>query len=88
MVWTGVAGKADLQTGAPERPDMLFGIGSITKTFVMVVVLQMLARCIRAGWPGLHSRNEEGIHRGGDESRSAEIAVLSVVFFNQLIRLF
>lgn len=41
VVWTGVAGKADLQTGAPVRPDMLFGIGSITKTFVMVVILQL-----------------------------------------------
>jgi D-alanyl-D-alanine carboxypeptidase len=41
VVWTGVAGKADLQTGAPVRPDMLFGIGSITKTFVAVVILQL-----------------------------------------------
>lgn len=41
VVWTGVDGKADLQTGAPVRPNMLFGIGSITKTFVMVVILQL-----------------------------------------------
>jgi len=42
VIWTGVAGKADLETGAPVRPDMLFGIGSITKTFVAVVVLQLV----------------------------------------------
>jgi len=42
VIWTGVAGKADLTTGAPVRPDMLFGIGSITKTFVAVVVLQLV----------------------------------------------
>ena len=41
VVWTGVAGLADLQTGVPVRPDMLFGIGSITKTFVAVVILQL-----------------------------------------------
>ena len=41
VVWVGVAGKADLQTGAPVRPDMLFGVGSITKTFVAVVILQL-----------------------------------------------
>ncbi len=41
VVWTGVAGFADLQTGVPVRPDMLFGIGSITKTFVAVVILQL-----------------------------------------------
>ena len=43
VVWTGVAGTADLQTGAPVRPDMLFGVGSITKTFVAVVILQLAA---------------------------------------------
>lgn len=41
VVWTGVAGMADLQTSAPVRPNMLFGVGSITKTFVAVVVLQL-----------------------------------------------
>ena len=42
VVWTGVAGKADLQTDTPLRPDMLFGIGSITKTFIAVVILQLV----------------------------------------------
>jgi len=41
VVWSGVAGMADLETGTPVRPDMLFGIGSITKTFVAVVILQL-----------------------------------------------
>jgi len=41
VVWVGVAGNADLQTGAPVRPEMLFGVGSITKTFVAVVILQL-----------------------------------------------
>jgi D-alanyl-D-alanine carboxypeptidase len=41
VVWSGEAGMADLQTGTPVRPDMLFGIGSITKTFVAVVTLQL-----------------------------------------------
>jgi len=41
VVWSGVAGLADLQTGTPVRSDMLFGIGSITKTFVAVVILQL-----------------------------------------------
>lgn len=42
IVWTGVAGKADLQSGAPIRADMLFGMGSITKTFAAVVILQLV----------------------------------------------
>ena len=41
LVFEGVAGKANLQTGTPVRSDMLFGIGSITKTFVAVVILQL-----------------------------------------------
>jgi D-alanyl-D-alanine carboxypeptidase len=41
VVWTGVAGKADLESGALLRPDMLLGMGSITKTFTEVVVLQL-----------------------------------------------
>lgn len=42
IVWTGTAGKANLETGEPVRPDMLFGIGSITKTFAAVVILQLI----------------------------------------------
>lgn len=42
MVWTGVAGMADVQAGTPVRPDMLFGVGSITKTFAAVVILQLV----------------------------------------------
>jgi D-alanyl-D-alanine carboxypeptidase len=42
VVWSGVAGMADLQAGTPVRSDMLFGIGSITKTFVAVVTLQLV----------------------------------------------
>jgi D-alanyl-D-alanine carboxypeptidase len=41
VVWSGVAGMADLEAGTSVRSDMLFGIGSITKTFVAVVVLQL-----------------------------------------------
>lgn len=42
VVWRGVAGKADLQSGEPVRPEQLFGVGSITKTFVAVVILQLV----------------------------------------------
>lgn len=41
VVWRGAAGRADLKAGAPVRPDMLFGIGSITKTFIAVLILQL-----------------------------------------------
>jgi D-alanyl-D-alanine carboxypeptidase len=41
VVWTGVAGMSDLKANTPVRPDMLFGIGSITKTFSAVVILQL-----------------------------------------------
>ncbi len=41
LVWTGVAGMSDVQANTPIRPDMFFGIGSITKTFVAVVILQL-----------------------------------------------
>jgi D-serine dehydratase len=42
VVWTGTSGASDLQTGEPVRADMLFGIGSITKTFLAVVTLQLV----------------------------------------------
>lgn len=35
------AGQADVVSRVPVRSDMLFGIGSITKTFVAVVILQL-----------------------------------------------
>ncbi|GGV18977.1 serine hydrolase [Kitasatospora herbaricolor] len=41
-VWRGTAGTADLATHAPVRADGHFRIGSITKTFVATVVLQLV----------------------------------------------
>ncbi|MFG3054152.1 serine hydrolase domain-containing protein [Kitasatospora sp. NPDC048239] len=42
-VWTGAAGSADLATGAPASADGRFRIGSVTKTFVSTVVLQLVS---------------------------------------------
>ncbi|MFI6449426.1 serine hydrolase [Kitasatospora sp. NPDC050543] len=41
--WKGAAGTADLDTGEPASADGRFRIGSITKTFVATVVLQLVA---------------------------------------------
>ena len=41
VVWTGTAGAADLTTGRPLHEANLLGVGSITKTFVAVLVLQL-----------------------------------------------
>jgi D-alanyl-D-alanine carboxypeptidase len=40
--WAKAAGVADLSTGAPITPDHRFRIGSVTKTFVATVVLQLV----------------------------------------------
>ncbi|MFJ8945049.1 serine hydrolase domain-containing protein [Streptomyces sp. NPDC102395] len=41
--WRGAAGVADIDTGRPMRPDYEHRIGSITKTFTSVAVLQQVA---------------------------------------------
>ncbi|MEU0534126.1 serine hydrolase domain-containing protein [Amycolatopsis tolypomycina] len=41
--WTGTAGVADRRTGTPVHPDARFRIGSVTKVFTAVVVLQLVA---------------------------------------------
>ena len=41
--WRGAAGVADIDTGRPVRPDYEHRIGSITKTFTSVAVLQQAA---------------------------------------------
>ncbi|MEO3923811.1 serine hydrolase domain-containing protein [Micromonosporaceae bacterium B7E4] len=41
--WRGASGVADLSTGRPMRPDFQHRIGSITKTFVSTVLLQLVA---------------------------------------------
>ncbi|MFE5487635.1 serine hydrolase domain-containing protein [Streptomyces sp. NPDC056527] len=41
-VWRGHSGKADLEKNEPTRNDGLFRIGSVTKTFVSTVVLQLV----------------------------------------------
>jgi D-alanyl-D-alanine carboxypeptidase len=40
--WEQSAGIADLSTGAPMTPDHRFRIGSVTKTFVAALVLQLV----------------------------------------------
>ncbi|GGT12311.1 serine hydrolase domain-containing protein [Nonomuraea spiralis] len=42
--WRGAAGVADVATNRPVRPDMLHRVGSITKTFTAVALLQQVAR--------------------------------------------
>jgi D-alanyl-D-alanine carboxypeptidase len=39
--WVGASGKADLETGEPMTPETVFGIGSITKSFVAALVLEL-----------------------------------------------
>ncbi|MEU1126701.1 serine hydrolase domain-containing protein [Streptomyces sp. NPDC005899] len=41
--WRGATGVADIRTGRPMRPDYEHRIGSITKTFTSVAVLQQVA---------------------------------------------
>ncbi|THA74386.1 serine hydrolase domain-containing protein [Streptomyces sp. A0592] len=40
--WSGASGVADLGTGRPVRPDMRHRVGSITKTFTAVAVMQQV----------------------------------------------
>lgn len=42
VAWTGTAGFSDLVGRVPVRPDDRFGVGSITKTFVARVILQLV----------------------------------------------
>ena len=42
LIWTSAAGYADVEIGTPVETNHLFGIGSITKTFVAVVTLQLV----------------------------------------------
>jgi len=44
VLWTGGIGKADLQTGRPVDADTMFRIGSITKGFVALSILQLQAQ--------------------------------------------
>jgi D-alanyl-D-alanine carboxypeptidase len=39
--WSGTSGVSDLRTGAPVRPDGYFRIGSVTKVYTAVMVLQL-----------------------------------------------
>jgi len=41
--WSAAAGVANLKTGTPASPDAAFRIGSISKTFVAVAILQLVA---------------------------------------------
>ncbi|MFG3438754.1 serine hydrolase domain-containing protein [Nonomuraea sp. NPDC047897] len=42
--WKGASGVADVRTRRPVRPDMRHRVGSITKTFTAVAVLQQVER--------------------------------------------
>ena len=47
VLWSSAAGVADLRSERPARATDLYGIGSITKTFVAVVTLQLVDE---VGW--------------------------------------
>src|SRR4051812_5162799 len=42
--WTGASGVADVDTGRPVRPGLRHRVGSISKTFAAVAVLQQVER--------------------------------------------
>ncbi|SMD05666.1 D-alanyl-D-alanine carboxypeptidase [Kibdelosporangium aridum] len=42
--WRGASGVADIDTGRPVQPDMVHRIGSVSKTFTAVAVLQQVQR--------------------------------------------
>ncbi|OIK04211.1 serine hydrolase domain-containing protein [Streptomyces monashensis] len=42
--WAGASGVADVDTGRPVRPDLRHRVGSISKTFAAVAVLQQVER--------------------------------------------
>ena len=42
VIWAGCAGLGDVVAGKPITLDHLFGVGSITKVFVAVVILQLV----------------------------------------------
>ena len=50
LVWTGAAGYSDLRRKVPVKVDDRFGVGSITKTFVARVILQLA----QEGWLDLN----------------------------------
>lgn len=39
--WSGAAGKADVEANVPATPDTSFAVGSITKTFIAALVLDL-----------------------------------------------
>lgn len=47
-MWSGAAGVADVETDEAMRPDSKFGIGSIPKAFVSVVVLLLVEEGVRS----------------------------------------
>ncbi|MBF8193782.1 beta-lactamase family protein [Nonomuraea sp. K274] len=42
--WSGASGVADVDTRRPVRPDMVHRVGSISKTFTSVAIMQQVAR--------------------------------------------
>lgn len=39
--WSGAAGKADVASATPARPDTSFAVGSVTKTFIAALMLEL-----------------------------------------------
>ncbi len=42
LLWSGTAGYSDVMRRVPVKPDDRFCLGSITKTFVATVVMQLV----------------------------------------------
>jgi serine beta-lactamase-like protein LACTB len=57
LVWTGADGLADVENQVPAKPETVYRIGSITKTFAAVAVMQL----VEAGRLGLDDTLEKWV---------------------------
>jgi D-alanyl-D-alanine carboxypeptidase len=73
VVWTGVSGMADIGGDDPVTGDMLFGIGSITKTFVAVVILQLAEE----GRLDLNATSADVLGAAVDRLPNADVATIA-----------
>lgn len=74
--WNGTAGVADLTTGRPRLPQDRYRVGSITKTFVATVVLQLEAEG-RLDLDDTVERRLPGVVRGnGHDGRKVTVRQL------------
>jgi D-alanyl-D-alanine carboxypeptidase len=76
IVWKSTAGYADIENAVPIDDSHIFGVGSITKVFISVVILQLIEEKLLTLKDAVCDHLDDAVYHGIDHAKEATIQAL------------